>query len=92
MEPLQGKVAADVYSNIELTEDDFYSRHSCDWLRYFRALADKRWPLLNHLKYTLQNMKTYGPPKYYDQNRRIVSSERRCNERDHPRNRNLPET
>lgn len=41
MDALQAKVIADLSSRPDLTENDFYEQHSCDWLHYIRAFLTR---------------------------------------------------
>lgn len=43
MDALHAKAGADLYLKIALSEDEFYSRHSCEWLHFIKSIVRKKW-------------------------------------------------
>lgn len=58
MDPLHMKVGSDLLSSMS-AEDEFYNRHSCDWLRFFRLRMIRT---RQHNAYEPCVIKTLGKP------------------------------
>ncbi|WP_419913723.1 hypothetical protein [Hoeflea sp.] len=41
MDTLQAKAAADMFFSPQMSEEEYYRRHSCDWLQFVRSVMKK---------------------------------------------------